>query len=126
MVKAGSYFKYTGRFKAYTVEVKAVGKIDEIWVDDCFAPDKGELTHEQRYNTTWVRFAEARDGEVFDQYATLEDFLRKAVPCEEPEGRKIARLAKEDPGLVQDCRCGGAGACMECNPRMFYNGPISR
>lgn len=126
MVKAGSYFKYTGRFKAYTVEVKAVGKIDEIWVDDCFAVNKDELTHDERYNATWVRFCEARDGEVFDQYAIIEDFMNKALPCEEPESRKRARLAKEDPGLIQDCRCGGAGACMECNPRLFYNGPISR
>lgn len=126
MVKAGSYFKYTGRFKAYTVEVKAVGKIDEIWVDDCFAPDKGGLTNEERYNRTWVRFSEARDGEVFDQYTTLEDFLQKAVPCEEPEGRRIQRLKTENPGLFYSCRCGGAGACMECNPRMFINGPIGR
>lgn len=126
MVRTGSYFQYPGRFKAFVVEVKAVGKIDEIWVDDCFAVEKDELTYEERYNSIWVRFCEARDGEVFDQYATLEDFLQKAVPCEEPESRKRARLAKEDPGLVQDCRCGGAGACMECNPRLFYNGPISR
>lgn len=127
MIKVGSYFQYLGRFKAFVVEVKAVGKIDEIWIDDCFAPDKGELTHEQRYNTTWVRFAEARDGEVFDQYVPLEEFIHKAIPCEEPEGRRIQRLRrlrKENPGLFYNCRCGGAGACMECNPRMFITGPI--
>jgi hypothetical protein len=126
VVKVGSYFQYQGIFKPYVVEVKAVGKIDEIWIDDCFAPDKGELTHDERYNATWVRFCEARDGEVFDQYAIIEDFMNKAVPCEEPEGRRIQRLRKENPDLTQDCRCGGAGACMECNPRLFITGYIGR
>ena len=125
MVTVGSYFQYPGIVEPYTVEVKAVGKIDEVWIDDCFAIEKDELTHEERYST-WVRFSEAKDGEVFDQYAILEDFLRKAVPCEEPESRRIQRLRKENPGLSYDCRCGGAGACMECNPRLFITGPIGR
>ena len=46
-------------------------------VDDCFAPDKGELTHDERYNATPGQVLRGEGWRGLDQYATLEDFAKR-------------------------------------------------
>ena len=87
------------------------GKIGEIWVDDCFAPDKGRLTHEERYNTTWVRFSEAR-MRVFDQYTTLR-IPAKATVKSPSQGESRDWVETQ---TCSDCRCGGHAWC---NPHVL-------
>ena len=56
----------------------------------------------------------ADDWDISRQY--LLDSLEELRP-------KAKRKPKPNPREF-DCRCGGAGACMECNPGMFITGPI--
>jgi hypothetical protein len=75
--------------------------------------------------TRWVTIEAITDTHVEFKYLTSSEgkgfhYKAESMTIEEFKSRmQYAEYNNPEP-MRENCRCGGAGACIKCNPRMFY------